>query len=442
MGTGPKRAVGRRIGLVLLLLALSLAACAPGIRAGEPPVVLLPQQALTADELAVIVNDADPLSRRIGRYYAEARGIPAENLIRVRFPIASVMDPDTFAAIHRQVRDATPQGVQAYALTWAAPYRVGCMSITTAFAAGYDPAFCASPCELTRPSPLFASPASRPFDATGWRPTMALAGLDFESVKALIDRGLAADETRPPGTAYLVETSDTRRSVRARGFDRVRAALGSALRIEHIKADALTGKPDVLFYLTGAVSVPDIDTNRYRPGAVADHLTSSGGQLTDSRQMSSLRWLEAGATGSYGAVVEPCNFPSKFPDPGVLIAAYVTGATLIEAYWKSVEMPGQGIFIGEPLARPFGGQEVSDAGDAWELTTHALTPGVYRLEGAADPMGPYRTLGSFQRPGLDRLTLRLPKDVAPYLRILPAEAVASAGRDARRRRSVAHRPSG
>ena len=36
-------------------------------------------------------------------------------------------------------------------------------------------------------------------------------------------------------------------------------------------------------------------------------------------------------------------------------------------------------------------------------------------------MGPYRTLGSFQRPGLDRLTLRLPKDVAPYLRILPAE---------------------
>ena len=295
------------------------------------------------------------------------------------------------------------------------------MSITTAFAAGYDPAFCASPCELTRASPLFASPASRPFDATGWRPTMALAGLDFESVKALIDRGVAADETRPPGTAYLVETSDERRSIRARGFDRVRATLGGALRIEHIKADALRGKPDVLFYLTGAVSVSDIDTNHYRPGAVADHLTSSGGQLTDSRQMSSLRWLEAGATGSYGAVVEPCNFPAKFPDPGVLIATYLTGATLIEAYWKSVEMPGQGIFIGEPLARPFGGQEVSDAGDAWELTTHALTPGVYRLEGAADPMGPYRTLGSFQRPGLDRLTLRLPKDVAPYLRILPAE---------------------
>jgi uncharacterized protein (TIGR03790 family) len=70
--------------------------------------------------------------------------------------------------------------------------------------------------------------------------------------------------------------------------------------------------------------------------------------------MSSLRWLEAGATGSYGTVVEPCNFTQKFPHPGVLMAHYLDGDTLIEAYWKSVLMPGQGIFIGEPLARPFG----------------------------------------------------------------------------------------
>jgi hypothetical protein len=33
---------------------------------------------------------------------------------------------------------------------------------------------------------------------------------------------------------------------------------------------------------------------------------------------------------------------------------YLRGQTLIEAYWRSVQQPGQGIFIGEPLARPFG----------------------------------------------------------------------------------------
>jgi len=69
--------------------------------------------------------------------------------------------------------------------------------------------------------------------------------------------------------------------------------------------------------------------------------------------MSALRWLEAGATGSYGTVVEPCNLVQKFPNPPVVIGHYLQGETLIEAYWKSVLMPGQGIFIGEPLAEPF-----------------------------------------------------------------------------------------
>ncbi len=69
--------------------------------------------------------------------------------------------------------------------------------------------------------------------------------------------------------------------------------------------------------------------------------------------MSAMRWLEAGATGSYGTVVEPCNLPQKFPAIPIAVGRYLQGETLIEAYWKSVQMPGQGIFIGEPLARPF-----------------------------------------------------------------------------------------
>jgi uncharacterized protein (TIGR03790 family) len=63
-----------------------------------------------------------------------------------------------------------------------------------------------------------------------------------------------------------------------------------------------------MFYFVGAATVPNVEGTQFLPGAVADHLTSFGGMLTDSPQMSSLRWLEAGATGSYGAVVEPCNF--------------------------------------------------------------------------------------------------------------------------------------
>jgi hypothetical protein len=53
-------------------------------------------------------------------------------------------------------------------------------------------------------------------------------------------------------------------------------------------------------------------------------------------------------------VTEPCNLPGKFPRPKVFLSHYLRGETVLEAYWKSVEMPGQGLFVGEPLARPFG----------------------------------------------------------------------------------------
>jgi len=99
--------------------------------------------------------------------------------------------------------------------------------------------------------------------------------------------------------------------------------------------------------------VRGLDTLRFLPGAIADHLTSAGGVLTGHDQMSVLRWLDAGATASYGAVVEPCNFQTKFPQPSVVIAHYARGERLIEAYWKSVAWPGQGVFVGEPLAAPF-----------------------------------------------------------------------------------------
>ena len=36
----------------------------------------------------------------------------------------------------------------------------------------------------------------------GIRPTMAIAANNFEEAKALIDRGIASDNTHPQGTAY------------------------------------------------------------------------------------------------------------------------------------------------------------------------------------------------------------------------------------------------
>ena len=150
-----------------------------------------------------------------------------------------------------------------------------------------------------------------------------------------------------------METEDKSRNVRAATYPLIERVLGNELHIERVKG-TVENRSDVLFYFIGAKQVEHLASNRFIPGAVADHLTSAGGILTGAGQMSSLRWLEAGATGSYGTVIEPCNFLQKFPNPGVFMEHYLRGETLIEAYWKSVAMPGQGLFIGEPLANPYG----------------------------------------------------------------------------------------
>jgi uncharacterized protein (TIGR03790 family) len=300
------------------------------------------------------------------------------------------MTRSEFARIKTDVDRKTPKSVQAFALTWATPYRVDCMSITAAFAFGFDEKFCSHKCSPTKPSAYFNSASTTPYTNFKIRPTMALAGLNFDSVKALIDRGIEADGSHPSGTAYLLSTSDKPRNVRAVTYTQLIQTFSSMLEMKLIESDFIKDKDDVLFYFTGLVNIPDLGTLKFRPGAIADHLTSFGGQLTDSGQMSSLRWLEAGATGSYGTVVEPCNHLAKFPDPGVVMYWYLAGNSLIEAYWKSVQWPGEGIFIGEPLAKPYGGYSVRTENDEIILRTQALPPGTYGLLGANSVVGPYQ----------------------------------------------------
>jgi uncharacterized protein (TIGR03790 family) len=338
--------------VVFLVILVSPGRCWAGEDDGR---VEESRKAITPDRLAVIVNDADPLSIGIADYYRKRRGIPTKQIIHVNFPPGTQsLSRTEFYDIKALVDRKTPERVQAFVLTWVKPYRVECMSITTAFAAGFDEAFCGTGCVPTKISPYFNSNSWAPHRHYNLRPTMSLAAASLDEAKRLIDRGMASDNSVPAGTGYLVETSDKNRSVRSAVFDPVMRQFGSRIKLERVQADFVEGKPDVLFYFTGIVDVPKLKGNTFIPGAIGDHLTSTGGVLDGIGQMSSLRWLEAGATGSYGTVVEPCNFPAKFPNPGIVIGRYLQGETLIEAYWKSVAMPGQGIFIGEPLARPFG----------------------------------------------------------------------------------------
>jgi uncharacterized protein (TIGR03790 family) len=388
-----------------------------------PPRLELPPVGLRAQDLALIVNAADPDSVELGRYYAQQRRIGAERVIAINFPPGqAALSIEQFEQVQATLRSKVPAGVQAYALAWTLPYRVDCMSITSAFAFGFDPAFCAQGCRPTRPSPYFASASTTPAADFGLRPAMLLAGRDLAAAKAMIDRGVRSDDRWPSGTAYLLGTSDRKRNVRAASHDEVRRRLGAAVRIERINGDALDGQTDVLFYFTGVQRVAGLDRNRFVDGAMADHLTSLGGVLVGSSQTTVLDWLSAGATGSYGATTEPCNFRAKFPDIGVAMAHYVGGETLIEAYWKSVRMPGQGLFVGEPLARPFGGIRTRRDGADLVVRTRLLRPGDYELQAAAGPVGPFRRVAEWVVPNPGTQEIRLAAGAGPFFRVVPRVA--------------------
>ena len=416
------------------LAAFAAGAAAQTLPAGDAARILLPTVGLRARDIAVVVNDADPASVEVGRYYASRRGIAADRVVHVRFGARDgVMSFADFQRVQAVLDAKVGADVQAYALAWTVPYRVECMSVTAAFAFGFDPAsHCSGDgCQTTKASPYFNSRSNAPFTDHRMRPAMLLAGDNVESAKRLIDRGLRSDESWPEGKAYLMNTSDRGRNVRAETYERVRAVLGQAYAIEQVDADALEGKSDVMFEFTGVALVPSIASS-FLDGAIADHLTSFGGVLIGSGQTSALEWLTAGATGSYGTATEPCNYRAKFPDPGVVIAHYLSGESLVEAYWKSVLMPGQGVFIGDPLARPFGGVRVQHGAAGSVVRTRALPPGSYAVEAATSSMGPFKPIGVVRATGFGVREIRIPAGETRFLRVRalpeavrPGEATAS-----------------
>jgi len=348
-----------------LLVALSACGGGGGGSAVEPPT-------LAATDLAVLIAEGDATSEAIGLAYQQARGIPDAQVIRLPVPLGSdVISASDFAALKATLDARLPDNVQATLVTWTQPSRVlgtCAMGLTSALAFGYDVKYCVSGapvCSATAASPYFNAATRRPWTDLKLRPSMMLGAATLAEAQALIARGVAADHSwaggGATGKAFLVRTTDSARSVRYPDFQTLVPSPVPGLSVNYIDNSAgavgsnfIVGQTDVMFYLTGLTIVPQIASNSYLPGAVADHLTSYGGVLPDGRgQMPITSWLKAGVTASYGTVEEPCAFTEKFPQASVLVRHYQRGETLIEAYWKSVQWPGQGLFVGEPLARPW-----------------------------------------------------------------------------------------
>jgi len=314
---------------------------------------------ITAEELGVVINLDDPYSVDVGEYYIRARKIPASQVLRVRLPVKATLDRQEFQALRREIDGHFGTRAQGLALAWRQPQAVECNSITGALALGFDPSLCEKTCGPSKTSRFFGSASNRPMRDFGMRLSMLLAAPDAPQAKALIHRGVQADGSLSARTGALpnvhfVSTSDAVRSVRRQLFPPAGPVPALGVDVHLDQTDALRNADRVLIYLTGRAQVDGLETIRFLPGALADHLTSFGGILDKSHgQMTVMSWIQAGATASHGTVSEPCAHWQKFPHPQVLLLSYAQGASALEAYWKSVAWPLQSLFVGEPLAAPF-----------------------------------------------------------------------------------------
>jgi uncharacterized protein (TIGR03790 family) len=405
--------------------------------------LFVPRSSIQSSELAILINDNDPQSVEIAEYYQRARKIPDRNMVHLNFDQSKIypgftsnqgIDPADFAALKAQVDATVGPEIQAFLISWSRPFRIARFnyyftnySITSAFTYGVDANYLINDgCSLGPVNPYYDSKSTKPHADFGIRPAMMLAGVNATNVKATIDKGLKADRNLPKGDGWFVRTADSVRSApryqdfqtTVQNWNRI-----EALRLTYYDYLANGGRSevknarDILFYETGIANVASLSTNTYVPGALADHLTSGGGDLFGTAQMSALRWLEAGVTASYGTVTEPCAYAEKFPAASVLVKNYFVGNTSLEAYTKSVRRVSQGVFVGDPLARPFGTQATFVNG-ILIVKTSSLEPGTnYNLYSAPSAIGPFSQVASISVPNYEIATIELAGMDAPFYKL-------------------------
>ena len=326
----------------------------------------------------VVLNQNSTNSLQLANAYCEQRGVPPQNVLRLTNQWSGGSLSCTADEFENNLqgplldmisrRNLTNQ-IQFVLLSMDLPYQVigsnGVNSTTSALFYGFKPdtnspvpgyPSCSLPDYSSNSYAFSEQPfALAPPDTAVTNSFLAVMLTDtaLAGAQQFLQRGVASDGSFPAQTVYLARTSDAARSVRYIEFDNAifSTRVSGGHSVIRTNTDS-TGFASLLGLQTGLANLT-LGTNAFVPGATGDSLTSFAGILFQpSGQTPLLAFLEAGASGSYGTVVEPCNYLQKFPHP--LNYFYQSrGFSLAEAYYQSLLNPYQGLIVGEPLAAPF-----------------------------------------------------------------------------------------
>jgi uncharacterized protein (TIGR03790 family) len=342
--------------------------------------------AQTPDRVLLVVNDNSPLSRNIGEYYARRRGVPLKNVCHIKSkPDEEISREDYDRQIARPIGDfLLKEGLKEsiyYIVTTAG------VPLEIADTEGFKESHASVDSELTllysdlttgKPHPIggaipnpFFGKRDRPFSHPEYPMYLVtrLAAYDFDGVKGMIERSLAATNR---GKFVL----DLRSADDEPGNDWLRDAailLPADRVVLEESIQPVYDQTDVIGYASWGSNDRHHDRRfpgfRWLPGGIVTEYVSTDGRtfqkppekwvpsrdwntpsawFAGSPQSMLADYILEGATGGSGHVYEP--YLAMTPRPDLLLPAYFSGRNLAESYYLAIRsLSWQNIVVGDPL---------------------------------------------------------------------------------------------
>lgn len=351
----------------------------------------------TAENVLLVLNETSPVSMDIGAYYAQKRGIPESNIIRIRTEADDEITPANFQGqIHQPIaawltRNFAQDRILYIVLTKGIPFRITGTSGKDATTSSVDSELTLLYPRMMGHNIAVAGPFGNPYFLNDTPLNQAkqfnhqdydiylvsrLDGYNTADIYKLIDTGFtpakegqiildAKSSSKEGGDLWLQETASALKSM---GFED-RVVLDNTEK-------TLQGFSNVLGYYSWGSNDPAIKIRhfgmKFTPGALAGMFVSSDGRtfteppadwqigtwdnrdthFAGSPQSLAGDLIREGVTGIAAYVAEP--FLEATVRPNILFPAYMSGFNLIESYYLAVPyLSWQTVVIGDPLCAPF-----------------------------------------------------------------------------------------
>jgi uncharacterized protein (TIGR03790 family) len=342
---------------------------------------ILPLLAQSGEQVLLVGNAKDPVSRQIVDYYRPRRSIPVSNVCWLSTTSNEEVEWNLYQhEIESPVGDCLKKaGLEEKVLyivtTLGVPLKIdGSSGGLMADRGSVDSELALLYAKLHGRKFERAGTVHNPFfsirDGQFRHPqypiylVTRLAAYDFADVKAMIDRGLAA---RNRGKFVIDVTND--KGGDGNGWLRTAALLLPPTRLVlDLMPKVLYGEKDVIAYASWGSNDPQRKQRWLRfgwlPGAIAtdfvssnartfkrppdDWNISSGKNFAGSQQSLSADFIHEGASGASGNVYEP--FLMACARPEYVLPAYFDGRNLAESFYMGLPyLSWMGVVLGDPL---------------------------------------------------------------------------------------------